>query len=77
MGKYRIYQNASNTVVRVSPDGDRQEYYCPRGGGYVRYARTGGQVCRGLRSIGETLEADQDTILEVVRREHRRAMRNE
>ena len=53
----------------------REEFYCPlRGVGYIR-DQSDQQVCRGLYRRGDTLESDSDSLLRIVRREHRAAIR--
>ena len=75
MKKHKISKISENTVRIFYPCGATQDFYCPIDGhGYVR-TEDGGQVCRGLASRGQTLEAGPDSLLSVIRTEHGRLMR--
>ena len=80
----RIWQTSDGSIrLRYTDDfGDTsvREFWVPSGGGYVREVDTkrpgtlGAQVCERLESRGNTLSATRETLLDLIRREYRRAM---
>ena len=79
-------RNDGSSVTITIPEGhaahsgidgpDEVTYTVPAYGGYVRVRNTQRQVCKGLAGFGVTLEADEDTLADVIRVEWRRLMRD-
>lgn len=74
----RIFQNAGGTVTveETNEEGDRVATTYFVMGRYVHEWERDGryrQVCEYLSHRGTTLRATSDTLLAVIRREHRRA----
>lgn len=76
----RIERIAYNRVRYYRPDTEHGltgcdiEFSVPTNGGYVRDDQ-GRQVCERLARRGYTLESSPENLLDVIRAEHRSAMR--
>ena len=80
----RTWQTSDGSIrLRYTDDfGDTsvREFWVPSDGGYVREVDTqhpgtlGAQVCQRLESRGSTLSSTRAALLDLIRREYRRAM---
>ena len=76
-----IKQTKEGTVVMSYTDKNEdrktREFICPTKGGYVYEFMSGKMisVCSGLQSLGDTLRASHNNLIDVIREEYRKAKR--